>query len=128
MWRRYRDGITFGGFGLLMTPRHLGKIAQCVLDEGKANGETIVSKSWLEQMLYPHSNTKDPAVEFGYYWWIIPDRKLYSMDGHGGQYAFIQPEKKLIIVMTAEPNTQDEFQFSRWEAMEVVDKVLQAAQ
>lgn len=127
-WRRYRDGVTFGGFGLLMTPRHLGKIAQCVLDEGQVNGTSVVSKSWLEQMLYPHSNDKDPAIKFGYYWWINPERNLYFMSGHGGQYAFIQPEKKLIVVMTAEPNTQDEFQFSTEEALEVVDRVLQAAQ
>ena len=49
------------------------------------------------------------------------------MNGHGGQYAFIRPDKKLIVVITSEPNTQDEFQYSVWEAMDVVDRVLQAA-
>ena len=120
-WRRYRDGITFGGFGLLLTPRDLAKIAQCVLDDG----QNIVSKPWLDMMLEPYS-TYHSTHQFGYFWWKETDRNLFYMNGHGGQYAFIQPEKKLLIVIRAEPNTQDDFQFLVDQGLEVVDGVLSA--
>ena len=38
-WRTYKDGITFGGFGILTTPREMGKIGQLVANDGMWNGE-----------------------------------------------------------------------------------------
>ncbi len=127
-WRRYKDGTTLGGYGLLMTPRELGKIAQCVLDKGKKGSETIVSESWINLMLSPHSPNAENGSQMGYYWWIEPNRHLYYMNGHGGQYAFIHPEKKLIVVTMSEPNTQDKYQFQTEEAFKVVDRVLNTIQ
>lgn len=75
-WEKYKDGVTFGGFGILTTPRELAKFGQCVLN-----------------------------------------------NGHGGQYVCITPSKKLIVVMTAEVNTQGEFQFGK-EAFVWVDRIV----
>jgi hypothetical protein len=33
-WIRYKDGITFGGFGIETTPRELAKIALLVANKG----------------------------------------------------------------------------------------------
>ena len=49
-------------------------------------------------------------------------RNMTFMWGHGGQYVCILPSKNLIVVMTAEVNTQGEFQFGE-EAFGWVDKI-----
>lgn len=37
-WITYRDGLTMGAFGLLLTPRDLARFGQLVLDGGRWNG------------------------------------------------------------------------------------------
>jgi CubicO group peptidase (beta-lactamase class C family) len=49
-WRTYKDGVTFGGFGILTTPREMGKIGQLVANDGMWNGGQIVSKNWIDEM------------------------------------------------------------------------------
>jgi CubicO group peptidase (beta-lactamase class C family) len=39
-------------------------------------------------------------------WHIHFNRHIRFMWGHGGQFAFIVPEKSLVVVMTSIPNTQ----------------------
>lgn len=46
------------------------------------------------------------------------------MHGHGGQFVCIIPDKKLIITMTAEVNTQDDFQLTKNKAFEWVDRIV----
>lgn len=108
-WKRYSDGITLGAFGILTTPRELAKIGQCVLDSGRHEGQQIIPLDWWQEMLgIKVPNAHDDAA-FGYYWWSIPAKGWYFMWGHGGQYVFLKPEKKLMIVATSLPNVEDDF-------------------
>ena len=122
-WNSYKDGVTLGGFGILTTPRELAKFGQCVLDSGAWKGETIVSKEWIEQM----TTVRIPDMygyRFCYLWWRDISRGMTFMWGHGGQYVCIIPSKNLIVVMTAEVNTQDDFQFHNG-AFDWVDRIVQ---
>lgn len=65
------------------------------------------------------------GYQFGYLWWKDITRDMIFMSGHGGQYVCIIPSGKLMVVMTAEVNTQGEFQFGK-EAFLWVDKIVQA--
>ncbi len=127
-WTEYRDGVTLGGFGILSTPRELAKFGQLVLNGGKWRGEQLVSKQWIEEMTTETSDVAGYSAQFGYCWWLYKSRSLWAMDGHGGQYVFVAPKKNMVIVMTAEVNTQDDFQFLNTEALRWVDKILNAAQ
>lgn len=124
-WNNYKDGVTLGGFGILTTPRELAKFGQCVLDSGKWKGTTIVSKEWIEEMTTVRVEDIY-GYQFGYLWWKDESREMTFMSGHGGQYVCIIPAKKLIVVMTAEVNTQGDFQFGR-DAFTWVDKISQIA-
>jgi CubicO group peptidase (beta-lactamase class C family) len=100
-WKRYSDGITLGAIGLMMPPRELAKIAQCVCDSGKLNNVQVIPKTWITEMLkirVPETQHQD--IGFGYYWWISDQRNLFFMFGHGGQFAVVYPKKRLIIVIT----------------------------
>ena len=48
------------------------------------------------------------------------------MSGHGGQYVCIIPSKKLVVVMTAEVNTQGDFQFGK-QGFTWVDRIAEIA-
>lgn len=120
-WHNYKDGITLGGFGILTTPREMAKFGQLVLDNGQWKDDAIVSKEWIQQMTTVRIHDLY-GFQFGYLWWKDVGRDMTFMWGHGGQYVCILPSKNLIIVMTAEVNTQGEFQFGT-EAFNWVDKI-----
>jgi CubicO group peptidase (beta-lactamase class C family) len=126
LWNRYKDGITLGGFGILTTPREMAKFGQCVLDSGQWNGTRVVNKEWIEQMTT--IRVQDIyGYQFGYLWWKDISREMTFMSGHGGQYVCIIPSKNLMVVMTAEVNTQGEFQFGK-EAFNWVDRIVQISE
>jgi CubicO group peptidase (beta-lactamase class C family) len=107
-WQTYKDGITFGGLGILTTPREMGKIGQLVLNGGMWDGEQIVSKNWIDVMtsvkVPPNEvNLPDaPGAAFGYLWWKDITHNVNFMMGHGGQCVIINKDKNLMIVITSE--------------------------
>lgn len=122
-WMDYKDGTTLGGFGIMSTPREMAKFGQLVLDSGMWKGNQLVSKNWIEEMTTVRINDMY-SMQFGYLWWKDESRKMTYMHGHGGQYICIIPDKKLVVAMTAEVNTQDDFQFGK-EAFEWVAKIVE---
>ena len=122
-WVRYRDGITLGGFGIETTPRELSKLALCVADSGQYNGNQLIPKSWLKEMLQPYTHYKD-EYSFGYQWWMDTSRNISFMAGHGGQYACIIPDYDLLVVCTAIPNTQGNKQINFPDLEPILDRII----
>jgi CubicO group peptidase (beta-lactamase class C family) len=122
-WMDYKDGTTLGGFGIMSTPREMAKFGQLVLDSGMWKGNEIVSKKWIEEMTKVRIEDMY-SNQFCYLWCKDESRKMTYMHGHGGQFVCIIPDKNLVVVMTAEVNTQDDFQFGK-EAFEWVDKIVE---
>jgi CubicO group peptidase (beta-lactamase class C family) len=122
-WMDYKDGTTLGGFGIMSTPREMAKFGQLVLDSGLWRGNPVVSKNWIKEMTTVRVEDLY-SFQFCYLWWKDESRKMTYMNGHGGQYVCIIPHKKLMVVMTAEVNTQDDFQFGK-ESFDWVDKIVE---
>jgi len=125
-WVRYKDGITLGGFGIETTPRELSKIALCVADNGRWKGQQVINANWISDMLTAHVEIEDLDYFFGYFWWIDTSRNIKFMWGHGGQFAFIVPDKNLLVVMSSIPNTQGDYEIRAEEALPVVDRIIDA--
>jgi CubicO group peptidase (beta-lactamase class C family) len=127
-WERYKDGITMGGWGIKTTPREMAKLAICVADSGLWQGEQLLGREWIREMTTVKvPQTTEEGLSFGYYWWVDRTRNTILMDGHGGQFAFIIPEKALIVLMTSLPNTQGKQQIFYDEAFRWVDKIVEIA-
>ena len=95
-------GRTFGAFGLWLKPRDMAKIGKMVVQNGMWDGKQIVSAKWLEQ------STKIYAGgEYGYYWWVWEENKLFKAHGHGGQIIAVSKDKNLVIVLTADPYSNE---------------------
>lgn len=92
------------GKRLNMTPRDMAKIGQLTLQNGRWNGEQIVSAKWIEESTTP--KTKITGVDYGYLWWNIPFKEKEKVfisktaTGNGGQYIIIFPELEMVAVFT----------------------------
>ena len=126
-WIRYRDGVRLGGFGIETTPRELAKLALCVADSGNYKGHQVIPEQWLEEML-KEQVVSDEDYSFGYFWWIDTQREIPFMAGHGGQYAYIIPQKELVVIMTAIPNTQGDHQINFTDATPIIDRIISICQ
>ena len=125
-WVRYKDGVTLGGFGIETTPRELAKVALCVSDSGQWRGISVVPSSWISEMTTMQVNANE-SYDFGYFWWIDKKRTIPFMWGVGGQFAFIVPDKNLVVIMTSFPNTAGEYEIQADEALPIVDLIIDAA-
>ena len=109
---------------LKTTPRELAKIALCVADSGRWKGQQIISSDWIDKMTSVQTQIDNFDFSFGYFWWIDESRNIYFMWGVGGQFAFIVPDKNLVVVMTSLPNTKGEYEIQPDEALVIVDRII----
>jgi CubicO group peptidase (beta-lactamase class C family) len=98
----------FGG-GMYLSSRSLMKFGMLYLNEGRWNGQRILSKNWIKKSFKKHSflaNDSDKN-EYGYFWWHdtyeVGGQKIASIEarGAGGQYIFVVPEYDMVVVITS---------------------------
>lgn len=103
-WSEDKEGISNGGYGLLLELIDMAKIGQLYLQNGISNDEVIISSSWIQksaEMSIPFNAQKSSG--YGYLWWmrLINGEKMYYAAGYGGQYIMIIPSKALVIAITS---------------------------
>ncbi len=100
--------------GLSVSLRDYAKFARLYLNGGNWEGEQILSEDWVKDSLdvsadysRPGANN-DPYNEIGYgYQWWVPEgnQNEFMAIGVYGQWIYVNPSKKVIIVKTsADPN------------------------
>lgn len=111
-WIRYPFiDIPAAASGLRMRPRDLLKFGMLYINEGKHNGNRVISKSWIDQstqVQLPLKNAPDSLrIGYGYQFWIrtinhplgyIP---LAVAIGNGNQRIFIDRKNQMVTVVTA---------------------------
>lgn len=100
-WDRDPQGYYMGGNNLALRPEAMLKLGQMVLNGGTWQGERILSKEWLADSFKTYTRSNYNPYDYGYMWW---NRKVGGYDtyfawGYGGQYIFIIPELKGVVVM-----------------------------
>jgi CubicO group peptidase (beta-lactamase class C family) len=85
------------------------KFGELYLNHGKWNKKRILSKKWIEssfQNYRPLENTVDKNG-YGYLWWHNTyqnnEKSIASIEarGAGGQYIFVIPSLKTVVVITS---------------------------
>ena len=100
-WETDRQGIAIGGWGLNITPRDMAKLGYLYLHNGVWDGKQVVSSSWVKTATTRHTDT-DGNLGYGYQWWIYPTHNAYAALGRFGQTIFVAPDLNLIVVTTAQ--------------------------
>ncbi|WP_159779168.1 serine hydrolase [Flavobacterium sp. 9AF] len=98
----------FGG-GMYLTPRDMLSFGELYLNYGKWNSKRIISRKWVNDSFKNHhalENTIDKNG-YGYLWWhntyFSKGKKIKTIEarGAGGQYIFIIPSLKVVVVITS---------------------------
>ena len=86
------------------TARDLARFGMLYLQDGKWEGETLLSEEWIEFVRTPAPSTAETGNFYGGQWWLVPDDRTdvpsdaYSTAGNRGQYVIVVPSHDLVIV------------------------------
>jgi CubicO group peptidase (beta-lactamase class C family) len=85
------------------------KFGRLYLRGGEWNGRQIVPAAWVEESTRPDA-LSDPNPYYQYFWWLNPNQPGHFF-AHGklGQYIYIVPEQKLLIVRFGESERGQRF-------------------
>ena len=93
-------GGHFGG-GMFINTLDMARFGLLFLRKGKWNGKQLISEKWV-------NNSHQPSVpnkSYGLMWWTNVESRLagvptgvYSAQGYGGNYIFIDNENDLVVV------------------------------
>jgi CubicO group peptidase (beta-lactamase class C family) len=105
-WLQSANGLEIGGSGLSATLRDYARFGLFLLNDGVIQSadktERVLPAGWIEAA----SSRKVVAgetVNYGYMLWPMHGRS-YAAEGIFGQYVFVDPDKKLVVVMlSAQP-------------------------
>jgi CubicO group peptidase (beta-lactamase class C family) len=113
-WLREPGGVvSTGGFGLLLRPHDLAKLAFLYLHPGRWDARQVVPAEWVERSTADHVAV--PPNEYGYLWWLDRADGYAYMAGLHGQLAVVDPGKDLVAVITAHiPASVDSSSVTRW--------------
>jgi CubicO group peptidase (beta-lactamase class C family) len=103
-WNKSENGTLWSNGDLYIRPRDLAKVGQLVLNEGKWNGQQIVSAKWIKESTRFKTRARY-GCSYGYQWWLgsarYTERRLDVIfgSGTGGQKLFIIPEVNMVVVV-----------------------------
>lgn len=92
-------GREFSGAGFNGTLRDFARFGQMMLNDGRLNGHQIVSSDWVEESTRSRSRAEDSARGgYGHHWWTMDDGHAYAAIGLQGQFIYIDPATRTVIV------------------------------
>ena len=89
--------------------RDYARLGQFMLQNGTWGGKQLLPAGWVAEATYPVGNQVafgklypgDP-MGYQYQWWVEPGPdRAYAAEGVNGQFIYVNPAKKLVIVMTS---------------------------
>ncbi len=108
LWAVDREGGVEKAFCCISArARDFARFGRLYLDGGRWNGEQLVPVHWIARAVLP-----GVAVRFGYIhrhlWWSAPGEEGdFFAYGHNGQYLYVNPRARTVIVKFSETNRQD---------------------
>ena len=97
-WYKSPKGIYTGFAELSMTPHDMAKLGLLYLEKGRWENRQILSEEWIEVATNGHVSVSE-TLQYGYQWWVADN--LYFAMGHQGQFLFVEPDRKMIVVFTS---------------------------
>jgi CubicO group peptidase (beta-lactamase class C family) len=104
-WETDDQGYSNGAAGVSLTPNDMVALGALVLNGGRAGGGQIVPAVWIQASTRGQVPTSamSYASAYGYGWWTGQSggSDYAFATGWGGQFLFVVPAKRLVIVATA---------------------------
>jgi CubicO group peptidase (beta-lactamase class C family) len=108
-WAKTPDGVESAAGGFNATLRDWGRLGVLLANDGAIGGRQIVPKDYLLEATDPHRQPAalapkraTPYFGYGYQFWTFPtEKRRFALLGVYGQSIFVDPELKLVMVITA---------------------------
>lgn len=106
-WGKDNHGNVLTFMGLNVTARDYAKFGRLYMNEGDWNGKQIIPAAWVKESLTPDAEYlklkdhywKGWDIGYQYQWWVpAGDEGEFTGIGVWGQYLYVNPAKRLIIV------------------------------
>ena len=117
--------ITFAFFNAVL--RDWARLGLMLAHDGTWQGKRVVPKEWVlaSTSIGPGSPFWSTSLKPGYHSpgygfqiWLLPtQRRMFAMRGLRGQYVFVDPEKKLVLVQTSLRNGSHDELFALWSTL-----------
>ncbi|MEM7413862.1 MAG: serine hydrolase [Gemmatimonadota bacterium] len=104
-WEDLGRGFVNGGSGIDLRPRDLARLGQLYLQQGFSGDRRIVPESWIDEVTTQRWNNLGSygaisRLSYGYLWWMDVQRGAYLAWGYGGQFIYVVPDERLVVVAT----------------------------
>lgn len=108
-WNKTPDGTESGAGNFNAVLRDFGRLGIMLANDGAAGGRQIVPKEYLLDATDWHRQPgaftprkATPYFGYGYQFWLFPgEKRRFALLGVYGQSVFVDPELKLVMVITA---------------------------
>jgi CubicO group peptidase (beta-lactamase class C family) len=102
-WQRDPQGIFLGGNEMFLRPREMLRIGELYLNGGRHEDRQVVPIGWISTSILPRTTSRWSDREYGYGWWIrtLGGEDAYYAWGYGGQFIFVVPSVRLVVVTTS---------------------------
>ena len=95
-------GDAVNGMGFNATLRDYGRLGLLMLNDGMANGQRILPAAWVQESTVPAPGhepaSSSESLGYQYQWWTFHDSNAYTAIGLQGQYIYIDPDTKMVVV------------------------------
>ena len=87
------------------TARDFARFGKLFINKGKWNDELILDTSYIDLSINP---VFEDSPYYGYGWWLYnyEGKKVFTMNGHRGQFVISFPDENIIIVRQGEYNNK----------------------
>ncbi len=99
-WILSRTGQEISGCCIQAASRDFARFGQFILNGARAGGQPVVPEGWLAEATTTRAEIGQPGRGYGYQWWTNADGS-FSARGIFGQGIFIDPQRKLVVVLNA---------------------------
>jgi CubicO group peptidase (beta-lactamase class C family) len=115
-WLTDGNGIHYGGSCLYLSPRDMARFGYLYLKNGLIDDKQILPSEWIETSVRNYRDFTEPWQEmedvgYGYLWWTgrFGRYPVYFASGYGGQFILHVPDLDMVIVTTANADTETEW-------------------
>lgn len=115
-------GLSWGGSGLVCTPRDLAKFALCCMNGGRYDGRQLIPADFIKMATSRQiDNTLtgghvESQQGYGFQFWRTR-HDGFACRGMGSQLAICQPKRDFILVTTADTQMQPNGEFEIFDAL-----------
>lgn len=108
-WLLDAEGFELAHFGFNAVLRDYARLGRLLAHDGAWEGKQIVPAQWMIDATTVRASdahlspgTAMNNFGYGYLLWLFPgDRRQFALVGYKGQYVFVDPPSKLVMVQTA---------------------------